>query len=1022
MEEFLKTVAIHYKDKSVAEARRQGVPASLPLSQCLFCFPNRRSALFFSRHLREAFGHACCVPAFTTISELFGLFSTRQVADRTTLLFRLFQIYDRLNQRPVHETFDQFVFWGDMLLSDFDDVDKYLVDADRLFSNVRDLKEIDAQFAGFTPEQIEVIKSFWRSFRPEGNYADDDKHVVFGQTWAILADLYHAFRQALADENLAYEGMMEREVVEALKARSEEAGDDELFPALHYRKVVFVGLTAVSEVDRRLLQLLQLHGRAEFCWDYADPRLWAQGSKATSAAYFTRRNLQDFPNELSDEELARGIVPEEQREVSLYSVASGVGQTQQARKLLLDWQADQSRPFDPLRTAVVLPDEKLLLPMLYAVPQELDKFNVTMGYSLRNTPVAAFVGMLEKLQQSWRQEGGTFYFREVLPILSHSFTLGICGDKARALSKQIVDGNLFQVSPDLFADQPFLQCVFSPVDKADKALTYLLELLELLMKRAARDIELHAPSAEDSQGQQMLNFDSEEPADVALFADTDYEFLYHYRKTVLQLQKEVQRFPHIAFSSRTLFMLLDKLVAGVSVPFSGEPLNGLQLMGVLETRSLDFDNVIILSMNEGVFPAKPVQNTFVPMSLRDAFGMPTQRHRDSVFAYHFYRLIGRAQRVALIYDSRTEGMQSGEESRYVKQLRFLMGHDDLEPQTVSGDIGVVDGTGFAVNKTPEVMTLLDMCRQGGRRCLSATVLKDYIHCPLKFYLGFVRGLGQDDEVTEGVDSMIFGEILHEAMCELYAGCEGRQVDESLLAVYLKKPYREVTLAIHQKFREKMNIDQIEGYNLLIAQILVSYAVETLRHDKELCPFIYHGGERKHTFSYHAAQGLDVNIKCIFDRMDQPIGRGDTFRIVDYKTGSSSRGKKLLFPQLDELFLSDGKGSSEAFQVMLYCLLLKQATPADLAQLRLAQRPERVAPHLYFVRDFHPHLHAQTHLQIGTGKSAVPVADFAPYHDRMRDQLSQLISQIFDPQIPFTQCDNPKLCQYCPFINLCKRYT
>lgn len=1034
MEEFLRTVAIHYKDKSEAEARRQGVPASFPLSQCLFCFPNRRSALFFSRHLQQAFGGACCLPSFTTISELFGLFSTRRVADRTTLLFRLFQVYDRLSQRQVRETFDQFVYWGDMLLSDFDDVDKYLVDADSLFSNVRDLKEIEARFAGFTSEQIEVIKSFWRSFRPDGNYADDDKHVVFGQTWAILANLYHTFRQTLADENLAYEGMMEREVVETLRS-AEEAAADDLFPALHGQKVVFVGLTAVSEVDRRLLQLLQLHGRAEFCWDYADPRLWAQGSKATSAAYFTRRNLQDFPNELSDDELARGIVPDEQRQVSLYSVASGVGQTQQARDLLLEWS--QEPDFDPFRTAVVLPDEKLLLPMLYAVPKELEQFNVTMGYSLRNTPVAAFVSMLEKLQQSWRPESQTFYYREVLPILSHSFTLGICSHQARVLNKQIVDGNLFQVPPSHFADEPFLQCIFRPVTQAGEALDYLLELLELLMERAARDIELHAPTTEDSQGQQLLTFDDDTPsasvpgdaadgsADTApIFADTDYEFLYHYRKTVLQLQQQVERFPHILFSSRTLFMLLDKLVAGVSVPFSGEPLKGLQVMGVLETRSLDFDNIIILSMNEGVFPAKPVQNTFVPMSLRDAFGMPTQRHRDSVFAYHFYRLIGRARRLAMIYDSRTEGMQSGEESRYVKQLRYLMGYEQLQAQTVQGEIGVVDASGFAVSKTPEVMALLSQClnRPGSKRFLSATSLQDYIQCPLKFYLSFVRNLRQDDEVTEGVDSILFGNILHEAMRTLYSGCLGRQVDASLLQVYLQKPYREVTNAIHEQFRLQMQIEQLEGYNLLIAQILVNYAVETLRHDLELCPFIYVAGESRQTFVYHAAPGLDVRIKCIYDRLDRPVGRDDALRIVDYKTGNSSSGSKLSFPTVEALFSSEGRGAKEAFQVMLYCLLLGQASPRDLATLHLTQAPQHIAPHLYFVRDFHPHVKVQTALQQGIGKSAVPVTDFATYRDQMQQQLSQLICQIFDPQVPFTQCQNPKLCQYCPFINLCKRYT
>lgn len=1020
----------------MAEARHPGVPASLPLSQCLFCFPNRRSALFFSRHLQEAFGGACCLPSFTTISELFSLFSTRQVADRTALLFRLFQVYDRLSQRTVKETFDQFVFWGDMLLSDFDDVDKYLVDAKCLFSNVRDLKEIDARFAGFTPEQIQVIKSFWTNFRADVTFPDDDKHEVFGQTWAILYDLYNAFRQALTDENLAYEGMMEREVIEQLCNSRDADSQADIFQALPFRKVVFVGLTAVSEVDRRLMQLLQLNGRAEFCWDYADPRLWAQGSKATSAAYFTRRNLSDFPNEITEAELARGIVPEGQRQVSLFSIASGVGQTQKARELLLQWKREMPG-LDPMRTAVVLPDENLLLPMLYAVPQEFANFNVTMGYSLRNTPVAAFVGMLSQLQQSWRENGSTFYFRQVLPILSHSFTLGICGNVARRLTKLIIDGNLYQIPPSHFQDNHFLSSVFRPIADADQALDYLLQLLTMLMERAARDIELHQPEAEDGQGQQVLMFDeadhSSDNSEVSsstagaqqqlqIFTDADYEFLYHYRKTVMQLQREVSRH-QVHFTAKTLFSLLDKLVNGVSVPFSGEPLRGLQVMGVLETRSLDFDNIIILSMNEGTFPAKPVQNTFVPMSLRDAFGMPTQRHRDSVFAYHFYRLIGRAKRLAMIYDSRTEGMQSGEESRYVKQLRFLMGHDDLVAQTVASEINVQESTGFAVSKTPEVMAQLRMCLQGsGSRYLSATVLKDYIRCPLKFYLGFVRNLREDDEVTEGVDSAIFGTILHNALCSLYSRCVGQTVQASMLEDYVEKPYRQVADAIHQAFKKEMNIQQIEGYNLLIAEILTNYAVETLRHDISQCPFIYVAGECKQTFVYHAAEGLDVRIKCVYDRLDKPIGRTDTLRIVDYKTGNSSHGAKLVFPAVDDLFHPDGKGSSEAFQVMLYGLMLEQASQRDLEQMKLAERPASVSPHLYFVRDFHPHRRVSTQLAVGTGKTVSPVENFDALRPQMTEQLNKLLAEMFDPHVPFRQCQNVKTCTYCPFINLCKRYT
>ena len=1035
MEEFLKTVARHYKQKSYHEAQLRGEPASLPLTRYLFCFPNRRSGLFFARHLQDAFnegnaGNAkvtCCVPPITTIGELFGLFSTRHVIDRTALLFHLFSIYDGLNQRRERETFDQFVFWGDMLLSDFDDVDKYLVDADKLFANVRDLKEIDARFAGFTEEQINVIKSFWQSFNPDRDYPEGEKHEVFRQTWAILTELYHAFRKKLESHNLAYGGMMEREVIERLLKCEKEgaAGVDEktdIFSELNYDKVIFVGLTAVSEVERRLMALLKLHGKAEFCWDYADPRLQPEISKATSAAYFTKQNLSDFGNEISEEEFRSGLVPEKERQVNLYSVSSGVGQTRLASQILQQWK--QTVPdFDPFRTAVVLPDENLLLPMLYAVPTDLGTFNVTMGYSLKSTPVAAFVTMLAALQQSWRENERTFYFRQVLPLLSHSFTLGVSGKAARRFTQEITRQNLYQVPMDLFQEDTFLRLIFQPIHSADEAIRYVDTILDLLMQKASQDIEMEKEAALDEQGQYELSLDEaiEAPlTDSKIFTDTDYEFLYHYRKTLLQLDREIKQHS-IGFTFETLFLLLEKLVAGVSVPFTGEPLSGLQLMGVLETRALDFDNVIILSMNEGVFPANSVQNTFIPMSLRDAFGMPTQKHRDSVFAYHFYRLIGRARRLALIYDSRTEGMQTGEESRYVKQLRFLMGHEDLSAQTVSENISVVSPPTFEVRKTDEIIKLLNRCLDSGDRNFSASVLKDYIICPLKFYLRFVRQLNEDDEVSEGVDAAHFGDILHEVIRSIYSGSEGKVVQASMIDNLLGANRRVVQDAIRKAFDEVMNLKgkELEGYNLLVSQILCNYVYETLRHDKELCPFVYLAGECKQSFTYKVSDKLAVRIKCIYDRLDRPM-TSETVRIVDYKTGNSQHGNKLIFPSVEDFFRDDGKASKEAFQVMLYCLMLQNANVDDLKQFHLQETPEHVVPHLYFVRDFQSHRKTSTVLKVKQDNKIQDLKEFKPYRDEFVQRLKSLFEEIYNRDIPFTQCKDTKPCEWCAFANLCKR--
>ncbi len=1010
MQEFLRTVAEHYARQAKECSEGSGLPESLPLSHYLFCFPNRRCGLFFAKYLREAFGGPCFVPSITTINELFGLFSQRQVPDRTSLLFRLYDLYRKFSKRPDKEEFDQFVFWGDMLLSDFDDVDKYLVDADALFRNVKDLKDIDAEFAGFDPEIVKIIQSFWRNYKPVELLDDDEKREAFGQTWSILLDLYHAFREDLASHNLAYEGMLEREVINQLY--DPEQVQDDILPLNNIKKVVFVGLTAISKAERKLMFKLKMHSLAEFCWDYADSNLQSnENTRTTSAAYFTTQNLNDFPNAISDEELASGLVPESERKYQLYAIPSAVGQTQMASYLLHQWKEEIK--LDPLKTAVVLPDEKLLLPMLYAIPNDMGKFNVTMGYCLKDTPIASFIELLASLHETLREKdssSASFYYRPVLAVLEHNFVRMLAGAEAKEIVKSITDHNLYQVPVSALQHSEFLNKLFQPVHNAKETIQYLLDVLAYLLNQAQQEIELNAQKTEEPS---LFDDDS-----LPKFTVTDHEFLFHYNRTLEKLSEELNR-QTFTFTPRTLFLLIQKLVAGVSVPFSGEPLQGIQVMGVLETRGMDFDNVIILSMNEGIFPAKPVSNTFVPMSLRNAFEMPTQRHRDAVFAYHFYRLISRAHRVSMVYDSRTEGMQTGEESRYVKQLRYLMGHSDLQPITVRNDISITNSQQVQVKKTPEIMEILrQYMAPQGRRHLSASALNDYITCPLRFYLSYVESLREEDEVTEGVDNRHFGDILHHALCHLYEKAEGKRVDADLLRQYIEHPEGEITRQIQRGFQEVMDIQKLEGYNLLVSRILVKYAVETLKHDMKQCPFLYIKGEYETKFIYPVNEGFQVRMKCIYDRLERTMTGEECLRIIDYKTGNSSHGGKLKFKDIPELFSNGAR--HEAFQVMLYSLMLDYASETDLKKLQLDHIPQRVMPNLYFVRDFQPDSECCTQLTIGPAKDQVQITDFSPYREEMRSELNAQLTEIFDPSVPFTQCEDLRLCTHCKFKSICKR--
>lgn len=898
---FLKIVALHYRKEVEANG-------PMALADCLFVFPNRRSGLFFTKYLGEGLSRPLAVPRTTTISDLFGSMSALHVADRTSLLFRLFDIYRHISSREDRDEFDQFVFWGDMLISDFDDVDKYLVDAEKLFDNVSDLKEIEARFSGFDEETISIIHSFWKNVRlPESTDIADPKRKTFYETWSILFQLYSKFRESLLKDGLAYEGMLEREVIE----------NGNSLPG-NPSKVVFVGLTAINKCERRLMMNLKLDGKAEFCWDYADARL-KPDSIIRSAAFFTKDNLSDFPNALTDEELQEGLVPDDQRHFQLYSVPSGVGQTNVAREQLLGL-GNQG-----MDTAIVLADEKLLLPVLYSIPQDWGEFNVTMGYSLRRTPIHAEVQNLIGKDRS-----STFH-------------------------------------------------------QAYKKVMELLDSLEGL--------------------ESLDNPDNPAPEASQETTDVNTEFLACYRETVERLYQQANQHD-IPFTGKTFFTLLQKLVNGVSVPFSGEPLRGIQVMGMLETRALDFRNVIMLSANEGILPAKASSNSFVPMSLRRAFKMPTQQHKDAVFAYHFYRLMSRAENVTLIYDSRTEGTQTGEESRYVKQMRYLLKRNDLEPRTISHEISIPQVTPCIINKTPEVISELQAFINNERKCISASALKNYIQCPLKFYFANVRGLKSEDETDDVVDNLSFGTIMHAVLQEIYKNVCGKCVQSDVLKPYIDNPVKNIHPLVCAAMMRKMNVPSVDGYNIIVSRVITNFVRQVLIHDSAITPFTYIASERSSFRRYYLDGEHYVTFNYIIDRIDE---KDDVVRIVDYKSGKSKSqsSSKQSFKSVEDLFTP--KGSLEAMQVMLYSKFLSsEQNPVSKSSV--------YAPHLYFVSDFRRDKRALTSVDCG-GTSVV----YSRFDEEFTKHLDALLHEIFLSDKPFTQCDaNSSACNYCDFLDICKR--
>lgn len=962
MKPFLYQVATLFYQQYGAEIHR-----------LVFVFPNRRAGLFFQKYLSEISEKPLFSPSILTINDLFMQLSGKHPADKIQMLFRLYELYKQRSGSS--ESFDEFIYWGEMLLNDFDDIDKYMVDARMLFRNVSDLKSLDDDFNYLSPEQVQAIRSFWSSFYPKG---DSPNQQHFLELWEILYDLYAGLRTSLAKDGCGYDGMIFREVVEQLE--KEPMSD---FP---FDQVVFVGLNALSVSEERLLLALQKKGVADFYWDYVGPWVTDPDNKAS---FFLERNLRLFPSRMQLP--ATGPV---QAEIRVMGVPSAIGQAKQVYPIL-QALADEQQLTDEsaLRTAIVLPDEHLLVPVLNAIPEAIQHINVTMGYPLAGTPVAALMEYILTLQKNIRyiDRVPVFYFRDVLPILNHQYVMAAAPEEVSQLVKDMTAGNRIYVHAADLNRHELLSILFTPVQNTEELSDYLIHVLEAL-NACLRN---KRPNPDDEE---MISNSTQTTADI------EQEFIFHYFATVNRM-KEVMREAKIEMRLDTYFRLLKRMTDLITIPFEGEPLSGLQVMGVLETRALDFDRLIILSMNEGIFPLKKAANSFIPYNLRRGFGLPTYEHQDSVWAYHFYRLIRRAKQVTLLYDTRTTGLQTGEVSRFVHQLRYHYQYPLID-ELVVYDVASSAVPPISVQKTAEVEKLLSDFLFGGPRALSASAINTYLDCPLKFYFSVLEQIQEEDEITETVERDVFGSILHKVMEDLYAPFKGKLVTADLLKL-LRKDQPLLTGTIARAFAELFFkspvVRPLEGENFLTGEMIRKYAEKILEQDARFTPFHYIESEKKVRATITLSDRRIVQLKGFIDRVDS-LDR--VLRIVDYKTGSG----KLEFESVEGLFDKEAKDRPKAvMQVFLYAWMYQQLPEYTGMPIQ---------PAIYYLRTlFQRSFDPVVEQKKGRGK-ADKVNSFQDFASDFEDKLRQCLDEIFDLDIPFTQTETGKACAYCSFRGLC----
>ena len=964
---FLKQVAKLYYGRYGADVGR-----------VMFVFPNRRSGVFFRKYLLETALKPICSINIVTINELFCKLNSKQAADPIRLLFLLYNIYIR--QSGASETFDDFIHWGKMLLNDFDDIDKFLVDAKQLFTNVTDLNTIEKDFSFLKPSQVQAIRQFWSSFRPESN---DRNKRFFRSIWELLYPVYKELRETLAAQGLAYEGMIYREVVENFE---KTVATGNLFLE-SCEKIAFVGLNALTKAEQELLRLLKEQNMADFYWDYASEKVKDADNRAS---FFMKDNLSRFPSACP--------LPEEEpvdTQIELIGVPSRIGQAKQIYPILEKIIGDSPMTAEEaLQTAIVLPDEQLLMPVLHSIPEQIGQINVTLGYPLSGTPVATLMNYLQSLQKNKKitENDTLFYHQDVIAIIRHKYVSSACPQETTAILNGINERNQVYISLSSLQQTPLLKLLFSvpssAMDISDYLTTVLKELAAAETKETTKDVETVTTQKEKKA--------------VATHA-LEQEFIFHYY-TIINHIREMMRETKTEMSSETYFRLLKQMTDYIKIPFLGEPLLGLQVMGALETRSLDFDNVIILSVNEGIFPAKNAEHSFIPYHLRRGFGLPTQEYQESIWAYHFYRLIHRAKRVFLLYDTRTDGLQSGEVSRFVHQLKYhykLPVRQKLSVYNISSS----QAAPFRVDKDEKVMRAMSLYET--EKSLSASAINTYLDCPLKFYLSSIRGISEEEAVSETLRHDLFGTLLHRVMELAYEPLCGKTVTADLLKLTAQE--ENMTELIRQAFAKDFFHDEevrpLVGQAFLYGEMIRKYACKILEHDRSLTPFQYIESEKRFLIKYAITGGRRINIKGFIDRIDRV---NDTVRIIDYKSG---RPVAMTFSDMSSLFDPSEKDRKKAIlQVFLYAWIFASETAE-----------KRIQPTIYYTRNlFKPNDFNPIITQI-IEKEKTVIDRFENDCATFEECLQTCLNEMFDPNRPFTQTTHAKHCELCPFACICGTY-
>ena len=828
------------------------------LSDCIFILPNKRAGLFLKEALSYTIEKSVFSPDILPIDDFITSLSGLSKISNTELLFEFYSVYKLNTKKKEQNNFEDFIKWANILLNDFDDIDRELADSDAVFNYLQAINDLDHW--SLDEDKTSIVKNYM-SF------------------WKDIKVYYSELSCHLLNKSKGYQGLIYKEAINNLES----------YMSSNSKKLhVFLGFNALYKSESIIVQELLQSEMAKIFWDIDKVNI---NSEYNSSGHYINQYITTWPYYNSNKIDIISNNYSTKKNISVIGTAKNIGQAKYIGEII---EKLENKSLN--NTAVVLGDEKLLTPLLNSIPNKTEDLNITMGLPIKLSSTASLFDNLLKLHSENKK---SFYYKNVISILSHELITPLLntseGDICKIIhTNNIVYSNLNTLIKINKSNREILELLLSNWDNTNNAINNCIKVIYRLKEYF-----------DNNRDEKKITF----------------EYLYNFNKLFNKLKLLQSNYEHIS-SIRTLHSLYREIIKNEKVPFSGEPLKGLQVMGILESRVLDFETVIISSLNEGILPTGNKSSTFIPFDVRIQHNLPIYKDKDTIYSYHFYRLLQRAKNIYLLYNTEPDVINGGEMSRFIRQLEIenihKVNHQILVPKTP-----IIKKKLIEIDKNSNILKKLDEIEKKG---FTASMLINYIRNPISFYYQTILEIPDENQMEETIAYNTIGSVIHNTLEELYKPLENKKLNEK----HIKQMQKEKDNIVDKYFQEKFSLGNLsKGKNLIIVEIAKKYIDNFLK--KELKD-INEGNvikilsiEKKFETTINLSSELkNIKIRGKIDRIDCVNG---ITRVIDYKTGGQIKQSDLNIKEYNKIF--EDKQYTNIFQLFFYTLAIEREKKYNL---------------------------------------------------------------------------------------------